>query len=252
MIKPAFGIKNIFVFIISCALLSIHLLYICSFFILLIRGEMNIFASILMMLICIMFGLYTWEKMISQVIPKKFHCMKAVTQYITFRDLKELLRYEEFIPFDFPEDIVTYLRINKVKSNQYDIRISQNWVCAKGVYIPKKMIVGTCERVGVYNRLDENSFHLINGDDIPFGFFHHCCGIVTSYFNRGIEIPTIKTIKNKKTYCKEKFVSTVKGKDSFIVFLEDDGFYKKTKQNVLIEKSEEDEDLLQKKKKEQT
>ena len=74
---------------------------------------------------------------------KYFEDMDAVRSYIVYKELKELLKDEQFILFGFPQDIVQVLREYHVQVKYYEIKCSQSWVYAEGVYIPKQMIRGT-------------------------------------------------------------------------------------------------------------
>ena len=215
MIKPGFGIRNILITIINIPLMYICILSIWAGLQMLIGG--NISASVIVLMAIIFTGL-SWDNIRTQIFPKHFKCMSAVTEYIKYKDLKELLEDEKFVPFEFPQDIVQVLREHHVKAKQYKIQCSQNWVYAQGVYIPKKMIRGTFAWEGGYNRLDEMAFELIDGAKIEFGYFDRCCGIPAAYFEKGIEIPTIK---NKRAYSEKKFKESVKTREDFLDFLKE-------------------------------
>ena len=216
MIKPIFGVKNILVVIINIPLILIFLMYIWAGGNMLLGGNISAFFMILPAPFLIY---YFVSNIKEQICPKYFKCMQAVTKYIKYKDLRELLRDEKFIEFEFPQDIVEILRRYGVKAKHYEVQFSQNWIYAEGVYIPKKMVWGTSASEGVYNRLDKMMFELIDDEEIQFGCFHRCCGIPGTYFDQGIEIPTIK---NKRAYSKKKFKEAVKTREDFLNFLKED------------------------------
>ncbi len=213
MIKPAFGVKNILVVIIN-----IPLVFICTMYTLAACHELltgNI-SGALMGVPGAAFVYYFGFNIQSNIFPKYFKCMQAVTRYIEYKDLKDLLKDEEFVPFEFPQDIVQILREYHIRDKHYKIQFSQNWIYADGVYITKKMFWGTWASEVGYNRVHKIMFELIENERIIFGYFHRCCGIPEACFDKGIEIPSIK---NRKRCSKKKFKNIVKTKEEFLKFL---------------------------------
>ena len=221
MIKSGFGIKNILTLLFDIPFCIVTLIGTCAFFGTMMDGSVNIVASIFMILLEGFLATISFFDIRAQIFPNHFKCMDAVGNYIDYKDLKELLKDEGFVPFEFPQDIVDILRQYRVKAKHYEIQFSENWVYVRGVYIPKKMIIGTYAREFVNNHLDEMRFELVNECTISFGCFHRCCGIPEAYFNKGIEIPNIK---QRIGYRTKKFKETVKTKEDFINFLNDNEF----------------------------
>ena len=221
MIKSGFGIKNILMLLWEIPFCILNLIAVWAFFGTMIDGITNVLTAIFIILLQGFVAIGLLFDIRAQIFPNYFKCMDAVGDYIDYKDLKELLKDEEFVPFEFPQDIVDILRQYRVKAKHYEIQFSENWVYARGVYIPKKMIIDTYAREFVNNHLDEMHFELVNEYKISFGYFHRCCGIPEAYFNKAIEIPNIK---QRMGYRTKKFKETVKTKEDFLEFLNDDKF----------------------------
>lgn len=229
MIKPAFGVKNIIIFTLMLPFIAINTIFIISIIGSLFNGfEISVVPfAVIMIFMSSWFLVVVTNKAISQVVPKYFKCMKAVRKYITFNDLKELLKNEEFIPIEFPEYVKATFpkkRISLGWNLKYDLQLSEKWVCAQGVYIPKKIIIdiynslmiGGAPTIAFCTTIDEYV------DKYEIGLFPAVYIDVMRYFKLGNEIPNLKKGEKTRENFIKKFKEEIQTREAFLSFLQND------------------------------
>ncbi len=153
-----------------------------------------------------------------------------ISKFVSYNELKELIKDEEFVPVDFPTNIHQQLSKREKKVLDKNLQVSKYWVCIRGVYIPKKMIssvhVQYLERIGNpplrFMTIENATVHLgyfaLLTPNYKVGHFAIATRSIARYLREGKDIPTLK-----KPYSKWKeyydLYKTVETKEDFIQFI---------------------------------
>ncbi len=213
-----FGIKNIINFLMSL----IAIWYAVFMFIITIEERSDYYLSTFLFTLALFVALFIYmvKNAISQVVPKYYKVMRVVHKYITFSDLRELVKDEVFEPVELPLRIQRKHPKRNIKAFKRDFLVSENWVYANKVMIPKNMIVAV--RPSFYRKLDIFYFTLVDKSDYEFATFSSSGNeskvYFTKYFSQNEQISNIRNITNAEQYI-EKFKNEVRTKEDFLRFI---------------------------------
>ncbi len=159
---------------------------------------------------------------ISQIVPRYHKSMKVIRKYVKLTELISMLENKEFSEIEFPEEIKQELSKSELKKLKKELLISNKWLYAEGVYIPKKMIVGfaisdmDCDQE--LSALSALNIYLANGRIHEFESFSRKNHRVAEYLNMGNEIENLRQIDNKDEVTKN-FKTDIITKEQFLEFI---------------------------------
>ncbi len=219
--KLGFKISNVIKFIVAILLIvyEVYMIYVFLFE----SPEIESTLELFMTLGIAIGALYvTMRYAISNIIPKYFKAMRVVNKFITFNELKDCICNESFIPVDLPSYIIKTIKKSTYKNFSKSLLISENWVYADKVMIPKKMIVAVGSRplkiCYTPPHFSIMYFLLANGRKYEFGDTSYDAELLTEYLNKGKEINNIKYITHSDKYI-ENFKNKIKTKEEFLKFI---------------------------------
>ncbi len=219
--KLKFGFKNIRNFILALLLFSygIYMIYIYLYESPEITALSELIIGLVFMTIITCFSV--WYGVI-QVVPKQFKVMRAVKKFISYSELKELVKDEVFVSASLPYKIKKDLSKSAIKRYENNFLVSKNWVYADKVMIPKKMIVSV--KASFSDNVDTFYLELVNKGSFEFAVVR--CGnketkkYLTKYFSENTKISGIKNITDANEYI-NMFKQSVRTKDDFLRFIYD-------------------------------
>ncbi len=215
-----YGIKNIVKFILILMIISIELLTV--YLIICDSHELDSLYSLIPILLFWLFVIsFSVKYAINQIVPKYLKVMRAVKKYISFPQLKELVKDEVFLPVDLPVSIKKHFSKSELKSFNKGFLVSENWVYVNNVLIPKKMIVSI--KKSFLGRRDTFSLSLVNNANYEFAIVY-CENDKTTkklitYFSRNIQISNMRNIDNCDKYI-EEFKNAVHTNEDFIKYIQ--------------------------------
>ncbi len=223
--RLVFFIKKLLNFLLASFLLSLEIITVYLF--LFESPEMTTSELLISLIFYSIFIYFTFRYFISNLIPKYFKEMRVVHKYITFSELKDLLKDEVFKPVDFPNIVLKILSKSKLKSFNKEFLISDNWVCINKMMIPKKMISSIRARAVRYyatsnsdtiSNLDITCIDLLNGKSYEFGPLYQESKKLINYLNKGNEIANLRDTKDKVERI-NNFKKEIITKEQFLEFI---------------------------------
>ncbi len=217
--KLTFGVKNVIKFII--ALLPVFYTLYMIHIIIDERSETtslySFFVGLVFLLIILIFSV---KNAVNQIVPKYLKVMRAVNKYITFSELGALVKEEVFAPLELPASIKSMLSKSAIKEFEKGLLISQNWVYAYKVMIPKKMIVSIGVRCSHYRNIF--CCNLVSKSNYDFASIrldsNKHARLLTDYFGRCFGVDDrINATKSGELI--EKFKKEVRTKEEFLKYI---------------------------------
>ncbi len=207
-----------FLFAIMLVAFEIFMIYITIYESPEIKSDFERYGSVLFILGTLYF---TVRFAVSQVSLTHSVYMKAVRKFMDFKTLSDSIRGEVFRSIEFSEELKENLSKGDIKSFSKSFLISENWVSANKVLIPKKMIVGVSIR-----SVDSEEYHpiidaleirTIDGNKFDVGPLSTKCDEVANYLEKGNEIKNLKNTKDKEKIIND-FKHKIKNKDDFYLW----------------------------------
>lgn len=128
MIKSEF---NVYKIILCLVLVPIYLSIIGLLFVTAFDDE-RLFDKYLVIIFLVIVFIVLSNILKKILIPRCFKCMEVVSDFISYRDLKEMLKEQKF------QKVNIYEQNNKWKV--YDVYVSDLWVYVNGIYVPRNLI----------------------------------------------------------------------------------------------------------------
>lgn len=129
MIKSKF---NVYKVILCLVLVPIYLFVIGLLFVTIFDGE-RLFNKYLVIVFLVLVFIVLTNILKKMLIPRCFKCMEVVSNFMSYRDLKEMLKEQKF------QKINIYDQENKWKV--YDLYVSDLWVYVNGIYVPRNLVL---------------------------------------------------------------------------------------------------------------
>ena len=122
---------NVYKIILCLVLVPIYLSIIGLLFVTIFDGE-RLFDKYPVIIFLVVVFIVLSNILKKMLIPRYFKCMEVVSDFISYRDLKEMLKEQKF------QKINIYEQENKWKV--YGLYVSDLWIYVNGIYIPKNLI----------------------------------------------------------------------------------------------------------------
>ncbi len=217
--KLSFGIKNVVKFILALMMSGLSLYISCM--IIYEKSEIDNLYDLFFALGVQLFILYFSARYaISQIIPKQFKEMRAVKKFISFSELKGLVENEIFAPLDLLPSVRNIASKSAIKEFEKGLLVSQNWIYANNVMIPKKMIVSISVRYSHHRHIF--TCNLVNSSEFEFASIRldsdDKAKHLTDYFGRCFGISDTRNITNIDEHI-EKFKKDIHTKEDFLQYI---------------------------------